>query len=326
MSSNDSLLDKLIFSSTEHGRIMLYETAESDPARGIISKRASGRFGTLDFQEVRDDAYSFGFTDFRVEEDMRLTTMLEFPYLGVVVNLGDPFGYSQEGLRPGSLKEAGCAVLSLPHLHMSRKLYKGFRYSMFGIFFNAGYLHEWEEAFPTLLKLQEKTEKGIHVYDRVELAEPETIRALIDDIAGKMEKSESNRLYRKNRINELLLKIFEQYEGSASRVKLYSADFEKLTEVRNFLLDHPEAVGVTLKRLSHDAGMNVFKLKYGFKKLFGSPVITFFQQVRMERAKELLAARKKSVGEISAFLGYKNVSSFSAAFKKWFGHPPSDLW
>lgn len=326
MYSNDSLLDKLIFSSTEHGRIMLYETGESDRARGIVSKRALGKFGTLEFRELRDEAYSFGFTDFRIEEDMRLTTMLEVPYLGVVVNLGDPFGYSQEGLRPGSLKEAGCAVLSLPHLHMNGKLYKGFRYSMFGIFFNSRYLEEWEEAFPTLSKLHEKTEKGIHVYDRVELADPGVIRGLIDDITAKMEKNESNRLYRKNRINELLLKIFEQYEGSASRVKLYATDIETLTEVRNFLTDHPEAIGITLKQIAHDAGMNVFKLKYGFKKLFGSPVFTFFQKVRMDRAKQLLAERKKSVAEISTLLGYKNVSSFSAAFKKWFGHPPSDIW
>lgn len=323
---NDSLLDKLIFSSTEHGRIMLYETADSDPVQGIISKRALGKFGLLQFREVKEQAYSFGFADFQVEEDMHLTTMLDAPYLGIVVNLGNRFGYSQEGLGSGSLKENGCAILSLPHVHMEGKLYKGFRYSMFGILFNAGYLEEWEKVFPTLSKLQKRIGKGIHVYDRIELTNPGTIKGLIDDINVRMVNSEPNRLYRKNRINELLLKIFEQYEGSVSRVRLYSNDVDKLTEIKCFLMDHPEADDLTLKRLSHEAGMNVFKLKYGFKKLFGSPVHTFLIKVRMDRAKELLAERKKPIGEIARLVGYKNASAFSAAFRKWFGYRPRDVW
>lgn len=128
--------------------------------------------------------------------------------------------------------------------------------------------------------------------------------------------------HKTHEVNELLFRLFEQYECGASAIVLHEADIEKLHEIRNLLLEHPGTI-VSLKKLAHHVGMNEFKLKRGFKKLFGIPVYGFFLEERMKKAKGLLTGGNLPVSEIASLIGYKNVSSFSAAFKKRFGYPPS---
>lgn len=44
--------------------------------------------------------------------------------------------------------------------------------------------------------------------------------------------------------------------------------------------------------------------------------------VRRQRARELLAERRQRVGDIAAALGYRDPASFGRAFKRWFGTTP----
>jgi len=48
-------------------------------------------------------------------------------------------------------------------------------------------------------------------------------------------------------------------------------------------------------------------------------------EVRMERACELLQESSASVTEIAFSLGYDDATSFSRAFRRWAGHPPNTL-
>ncbi|WP_256441273.1 helix-turn-helix transcriptional regulator [Chitinophaga sp. HK235] len=70
---------------------------------------------------------------------------------------------------------------------------------------------------------------------------------------------------------------------------------------------------------------NDFKLKKGFKEMFGNTVFGYMNQVRMEKAKLLLLEGKNSIADISFTVGYKNPQHFTAAFKKHFGYLPSEL-
>jgi AraC family transcriptional activator of pyochelin receptor len=42
----------------------------------------------------------------------------------------------------------------------------------------------------------------------------------------------------------------------------------------------------------------------------------------MQSAKQLLASGQMNVSEVSFYIGYNNISSFSEAFKKHFGYLP----
>ena len=78
----------------------------------------------------------------------------------------------------------------------------------------------------------------------------------------------------------------------------------------------------TLVELSHKVGINDFKLKKGFKQLYGTTVYEFLVDARMEKAKLLLLETETSIHEIAFVTGYKNLSSFITAFKKKMGYSP----
>ena len=81
----------------------------------------------------------------------------------------------------------------------------------------------------------------------------------------------------------------------------------------------------SLLELSKIVGVNEYKLKRGFKEMFGDTVFGYLSGARLEIAKNDLLKSKKSVSEISSELGYSAVQHFSNAFKKKFGFSPAKL-
>jgi len=104
-------------------------------------------------------------------------------------------------------------------------------------------------------------------------------------------------------------------------IRLWPADYEKIREARDYLLfnmDQP----CTVIELAHKVGLNDFKLKKGFKQLYGSTIFDFLLEARIEKARMLLTETVMSIQEIAVATGYKNISSFTAAFKKRTGVSP----
>jgi AraC family transcriptional regulator, transcriptional activator of the genes for pyochelin and ferripyochelin receptors len=101
-------------------------------------------------------------------------------------------------------------------------------------------------------------------------------------------------------------------------------DRERLLFAKEYLLQNM-ATPPTLPELARIAGINEFKLKRGFKELFGNTVFGYLAAVRLEMAKAQLNAGGKRISEIAFDLGYSSLQHFSAAFKKRFGVPPNRL-
>lgn len=79
----------------------------------------------------------------------------------------------------------------------------------------------------------------------------------------------------------------------------------------------------TIAQLARESGLNVLKLKRGFKQLFGVGVFGLFQRERMHAARVRLARGDADVGDVAAEFGYVNASHFAAAFRREFGIPPA---
>jgi AraC-like DNA-binding protein len=86
-------------------------------------------------------------------------------------------------------------------------------------------------------------------------------------------------------------------------------------------LDDPPA----LAGLARQAGINEFKLKRGFRTLFGTTVFGYLRAHRLETARELLTGGHVSVMEASLRVGYACPSRFASAFRRHFGVPPSTM-
>lgn len=99
-------------------------------------------------------------------------------------------------------------------------------------------------------------------------------------------------------------------------------DISALYQLRQFLQES-YAEKVQLKTLAKRFGLNQYKLKYGFRKLFDTPVIAYQTQLRLEAAKQMLLTTRTPIVEIAEAVGYRQANNFSAAFKREYGLTPS---
>ncbi|QEC78701.1 helix-turn-helix domain-containing protein [Mucilaginibacter ginsenosidivorax] len=102
-------------------------------------------------------------------------------------------------------------------------------------------------------------------------------------------------------------------------------DKERILFARDYILDKLETPP-TLMELARIAGINEFKLKKGFKEVFGTTVFGYLNEIKMELAKNDLLEKRKNATEIAFELGFSSVQHFSNAFKKKFGVSPNQAW
>jgi len=105
-------------------------------------------------------------------------------------------------------------------------------------------------------------------------------------------------------------------------VPLSRTDIEKLHYIESVLkvrITNPP----TLAELSNLVGINITKLKNGFKALFGVSVGNYILNIRMEQARYLLKKDGLNVSEASMAVGYRSLSHFSVMFKTKYGFYPS---
>lgn len=86
-------------------------------------------------------------------------------------------------------------------------------------------------------------------------------------------------------------------------------------------MEDPPAISALAKR----AGINEFKLKHGFKRIFGRTIFGYLREYRLETAKALIEKRDMNVAEIALEVGYGNPAHFAQAFRLQYGINPGQL-
>lgn len=135
-------------------------------------------------------------------------------------------------------------------------------------------------------------------------------------------------LFLQSKLLELLALQCSQLEavnkGETRPAGLSNADMQKVRDAREILLadlHNPPS----LSALARQTGLNEFKLKSGFRKMFGRPVFSYLKEYRLERARELIRGGGKSVTEVAYETGYSTLQHFSNEFRKKFGVNPGSL-
>lgn len=81
----------------------------------------------------------------------------------------------------------------------------------------------------------------------------------------------------------------------------------------------------SLMELARLVGLNDYKLKVGFKQIFGTTVFGHLKRYRLERARQLLQERQISIAAAAESVGYSSQGHFAAAFRKQFGIYPREV-
>lgn len=130
--------------------------------------------------------------------------------------------------------------------------------------------------------------------------------------------------YIKSKVKELIFLSLSAYSTNTTcnpRQVLNKIDIDKLKAVKDFLsINYLSAL--TLEGISRKFLLNDFKLKKGFKEVYGLTVFGYIHELRMQHAYTLIISSGLTVGEIAAVIGYTSDSSFIRAFKLFYGQSP----
>jgi AraC-like DNA-binding protein len=126
--------------------------------------------------------------------------------------------------------------------------------------------------------------------------------------------------------SEELCIICLQKSHKTTRGTYWFNDYDKgrLLFARQYMIDHL-SMPPSIAELSSIAGINQFKLKNGFRELFGNTVYGYLNQVRLEKARVLMTQGEKNLTQIAFELGFSSLQHFSTAFKKAYGCSPKKI-
>ncbi|RPD40883.1 helix-turn-helix transcriptional regulator [Chitinophaga barathri] len=150
--------------------------------------------------------------------------------------------------------------------------------------------------------------------------------AAISDLQYGRYSGFMKQLFLESRITDLFLLQMEQAQlfHGIRPPRIKPADREKLYAAREFVKQHVHEP-FSLLEVARHCGLNDFKLKKGFRELFGNTVFGYLNDLKMNHALELLRDTSRSVFEVADSLGYSEAANFSKAFKKHFGQLPKDI-
>ncbi|RRJ94086.1 helix-turn-helix domain-containing protein [Flavobacterium macacae] len=131
-------------------------------------------------------------------------------------------------------------------------------------------------------------------------------------------------LYFKGKAYELLSLYFNRSEDTNIEQCPFLVDEDNVTKIKKakeiIIANMAEPPG--LQELADQVGINLKKLKMGFKQIYGDSVYSFLFDYKMEFARKLLDSGSYNVNEVGLKIGYSTASHFISAFKKKFGTTP----
>ena len=200
---------------------------------------------------------------------------------------------------------------------------------MFMVQFNRdAFLRLTENTTDSLMHFRDKILDGapIKLSEQNALIDSE-INTIIKSILECQYKGGTKKMFFLSKCIELLVIQSETFDKSNQKKYIHcktAYDRERILFARDYLVQHyhnpPTLTGLALL-----AGINEFKLKKGFKEVFGSTAFEYLTNYKMEIAKNKLSQKITTISQLAYELGYSSPQHFSTVFKNKFGHPPNQL-
>ncbi|KOY53070.1 helix-turn-helix transcriptional regulator [Polaribacter dokdonensis] len=159
-------------------------------------------------------------------------------------------------------------------------------------------------------------------YDDAEIKP--TVAIVLQQIINSNINSSIRDLYVKGKVYELLSLHFQKDETVEGEYCPFLVDEQNVLKIRQAkeIIISRMAEPPSLQELANEIGLNIKKLKEGFKQIYGDTVYSFLFDYKMEHSRRLLETNQYNVNEVGTQVGYSTASHFIAAFKKKFGTTP----
>ncbi|GHN02273.1 AraC family transcriptional regulator [Cytophagales bacterium WSM2-2] len=293
----------------------------------VLSIEVNESFGAVQFHELKNNICDFHHYKFAVEKSIDLNIRARESTLGLYFPLKGNFQCSIKESRDVLINKYEFGLLYLPETRLTCHLEAGEEYSCLAVHFTPEYFAMFTNTIPAVGSVLERIGKiELTVIGRKNATDPE-ILTVLQNLLQCPYSDALKQTYLDIKAHELLLLCLTKNStgtGGAIKGLLHKSDIEKIHTVKDHIIHHLDNPG-TLKDIAHMIGINEFKLKQGFKRIFNTTVFGMLFEERMQKAQQLLSDTEMTIEEISAVAGYKNHSNFTSAFKKRFGYPPNAL-
>ncbi len=279
------------------------------------------RFGKFNFREIQLEHSSILLSNYQLKDGLLLENTLEQSLIEMHFNLDTAIGLKKHH---GVRLEIGPMTHNLFGLRDIRGLVDfngGKKFKTFDIHLDFEYLKKWAGQSVLLDRFIEDFEQN-----RPALLYPESkyITPDMQDIISQILQCPftgfTRKIYLESKIQELFALQIASTKKDVAVLQLRQKDVEQLHFARSYIennLSQPK----TIDELARLCGTNQQLLKTGFKILFGTTVFGHLQKCRMKFARDLLQ-QGHAVSEVAFLVGYSNHSSFSHAFKMYYGFSP----
>ena len=131
-------------------------------------------------------------------------------------------------------------------------------------------------------------------------------------------------LYYKAKGYELLSLYFNRTEDPNAEQCPFLVDEDNVMKIKKAkeIIIANMAEPPSLQKLADEIGLNLKKLKMGFKQIYGDTVYGFLFDYKMDYARKLLDSGSYNVNEVGLKIGYSTGSHFIAAFRKKYATTP----
>ncbi|WP_144028353.1 helix-turn-helix domain-containing protein [Paenibacillus ferrarius] len=152
---------------------------------------------------------------------------------------------------------------------------------------------------------------------------------IVHEITHCQYQDDIKRIYLEGKVMELIAvyasESLLEKKAAASISGLSRTDMASLQSAKN-ILDANLISPPSLAALAQRVCLNEFKLKKGFKLLFGMPVYAYVIDQRLEAAYRLLIDEQLTITETAYTVGFGKAGHFSEHFKRKFGVNPSEYF
>jgi AraC-like DNA-binding protein len=195
------------------------------------------------------------------------------------------------------------------------------------VFFSEAWLKKYLGLGDNVDGLQKYVSLKTACFD-IEPLDAEYLR-LMEELWNVKKNDPLQNIFLQNRVTLLIERFFsrlaEKMKKFEGKPDMSEEEMQQLMKVESLLVNDLGEIPPTIDELSRLVGMSATKLKKSFKEMYGSAIYTYYQTMRLQKAKELLLTGKYSIRETAETVGFNNTANFSTAFKKQFNTLPSLL-
>ena len=156
--------------------------------------------------------------------------------------------------------------------------------------------------------------------EHVAIKDNADVYAFIATLVNELSKNggNSNRIVQMQAA-QLLLKMASLYEDRNAKKHIKSIVY--IRQATDYLYSH-YFEEIRAENISENLGINPNYLQRIFKQNTGSTIVDFLNNIRMEKAKELLAGTDIAIADLCIYVGINSRQYFSHLFKKHTGVSP----